>query len=422
MPLRPDVDNANLHHARTPSRSPERPLKRQRTGSEKDTTHTIGPETQDQHHYSCPSQEVITHQEPVSAPNRDGQLCTICSTLGLERYFAEEVRETEAGRITAFKDPLCPFCSLVSTAISSHWTKGDWCDSIKPATKLFLKSRCWSYSVGGDGKKTYYAPRLLLAVDIFPPTYSLGWSRVSVDSNRRFIILELELITTTASSQAKSSIKMSPAYLRRTIEPLLDINLVKSWLDECRKHEYSKQMPPILNALFQADTGFRVVDVIEEHLVELKTPCEYVALSYVWGACGSATLKCTRENVHRLLQRNSLTPESLANRSETRIPLTIRNSMEFVKRVGLRFLWVDALCIIQDDESEKARLIHGMDRVYENSVLTIIAATGKDADAGLPGIWPRRYELVPSVISTAGIRLQVAAAHCALVKQIRHSY
>lgn len=96
--------------------------------------------------------------------------------------------------------------------------------------------------------------------------------------------------------------------------------------------------------------------------------------------------------------------------------------MGFVQKVGLRFLWVDALCIIQDDESEKARLVHGMDRVYENAVLTIIATTGEDADAGLPGIWPRRREIAPSVISTSGLRLQVAAARCSLVERVRHSY
>lgn len=422
MPLRPDVDNANLHHVRTPARSPERPLKRQRTDSEKDTTRTTGPGRQDQHRYSCPSQGVITYEEPASAPNRDCQLCTICSTLGLEKYFAKEVRETKAGHITAFKDPSCPFCSLISTAMSSHWTKSDWRNSIKPTAKLFLKSKCWAYSMNEDGKKTYYTPRLLLAADIFPPTYSLGRSRISADSNGRFIILELELMATTASSQAKSSIKMSPAHLRWTIEPRLDMTLVKNWLDGCRKHKHSRKTSPVPNDLFQTDTGFRVVDVIEEHLVELNTPCEYVALSYVWGACGSSTLKCTRTNVHQLLQRKSLSRENLVHGSEKRIPLTIRNAMEFVQKVGLRFLWVDALCIIQDDESEKARLIHGMDRVYENAVLTIIAAAGEDADAGLPGIWPRRREIAPSVISTGGFRLQVAAAHCSLVEWVRRSY
>jgi hypothetical protein len=47
---------------------------------------------------------------------------------------------------------------------------------------------------------------------------------------------------------------------------------------------------------------------------------------------------------------------------------------------------VDALCIVQDDEQSKHIEMSRMDQIYRNAYLTIIAAAGKDANAGLPGV------------------------------------
>jgi hypothetical protein len=40
---------------------------------------------------------------------------------------------------------------------------------------------------------------------------------------------------------------------------------------------------------------------------------------------------------------------------------------------------------VQDDTETKAQEINNMDKIYGNAFLTIIAATGDDAEAGLPG-------------------------------------
>ncbi|KAF7889563.1 uncharacterized protein EAF02_001978 [Botrytis sinoallii] len=63
----------------------------------------------------------------------------------------------------------------------------------------------------------------------------------------------------------------------------------------------------------------------------------------------------------------------------------IKNTIEVTLKLGLRFIWVDRYCIRQDDP-EKHRLILSMDEVYAKAYITIIAATGKTAAGGLPGI------------------------------------
>jgi hypothetical protein len=60
--------------------------------------------------------------------------------------------------------------------------------------------------------------------------------------------------------------------------------------------------------------------------------------------------------------------------------------------MSLQYIWVDSLCIVQHDEFDEdylsARLsqIEQMDRIFGHAVLTIVAADGLDARAGLTGI------------------------------------
>ncbi|KAF7925843.1 hypothetical protein EAE99_005878 [Botrytis elliptica] len=93
-------------------------------------------------------------------------------------------------------------------------------------------------------------------------------------------------------------------------------------------------------------------------LVPLPKSCQCVALSYVWGC---------------------------AHTTSTKVPAVIKDAIEVTLKLGLRFIWVDRYCIRQDDP-EKHRLIPSMDEVYAKPYITIIAAAGKTAADGLPGI------------------------------------
>jgi len=77
--------------------------------------------------------------------------------------------------------------------------------------------------------------------------------------------------------------------------------------------------------------------------------------------------------------------------------------------LNLRYLWVDSLCIIQDDEGpggSKLGSISKMDLVYSGAYLTIMAATGVNANAGLPGLWTNtRGKTQPVEQVLPGLRL-----------------
>ncbi|KAJ8067943.1 hypothetical protein OCU04_003525 [Sclerotinia nivalis] len=60
--------------------------------------------------------------------------------------------------------------------------------------------------------------------------------------------------------------------------------------------------------------------------------------------------------------------------------------MYLVEILGDRYLWVDSLCIVQDDFTFKEREIDNMASIYANADITIVAGQGTDADSGLRGL------------------------------------
>ncbi|KAJ3949125.1 uncharacterized protein N0V96_000237 [Colletotrichum fioriniae] len=99
----------------------------------------------------------------------------------------------------------------------------------------------------------------------------------------------------------------------------------------------------------------------------------YVALSYVWGQALSAT--ATLANIAALQNPGALGGQD--------IPATIREAMELTRLLGERYLWVDRLCIVQDDEDAKPAQLRGMADIYAGATLTIVAAQGRGADEPL---------------------------------------
>jgi len=90
-----------------------------------------------------------------------------------------------------------------------------------------------------------------------------------------------------------------------------------------------------------------------------------------------------KENIGALEQPGALVRPDF----HTKISVTIRDAMQVARELGLRYLWVDSLCIIHhDDGGTMKNAISKMDLIYGAAFLTIIAATGADANAGLLGV------------------------------------
>lgn len=110
----------------------------------------------------------------------------------------------------------------------------------------------------------------------------------------------------------------------------------------------------------------------------------YVALSYVWGSI-PGILELKTDNFDQLCLPGSLCkPENMS-----RMPRTVLDAMAASLEMGIRYLWVDRLCIIQDDSIHLHEQLQQMASIYANSYFTIIAVDGPDANYGLPGVCSR---------------------------------
>lgn len=96
----------------------------------------------------------------------------------------------------------------------------------------------------------------------------------------------------------------------------------------------------------------------------------YITLSYCWG--GEQPYQTTNA---RIVSRDLTLNWDL-------LPKTIQDAIKVTKKLGYRFLWVDSLCIPQDDENEKQKQIAKMPQIYSKSTITLVASRAECATDG----------------------------------------
>lgn len=340
-------------------------------------------------------------------------LCERCARLDLESMFTRETIEQALGPLANFSTVGCGFCRVISDAIAATFGEG-WdvrklCEAVEAedekdegergrGPRLFMQSRSPMTVRGADGVE-HPQPRLLLAVDEIPRELEADKTVVNKEVARvkdRHIIGEIECIP---DLDVPLSILADTYVTRREVQSYADADLAKEWLAECESHKHSQSEADHRSDYLFQSPGFRLIDAEEECLVQEAEKRDYTALSYVWGGLPTVLrpdpdsdtkpiLLTTKDNVESLSKPGGLSPQNVEE-SGGRIPSTVRDAMDFTRQLGMRYLWVDTLCIIQDDPEDAGRLIAAMDDVYANATATLIAASGTDADAGLPGVSPR---------------------------------
>ena len=127
----------------------------------------------------------------------------------------------------------------------------------------------------------------------------------------------------------------------------------------------------------------------------------YVCLSHCWGT-EHGLLKTTNDT---LLSRKRGILES-------ELPKTFLDAVIFTRRLRIRYLWIDSLCIIQDDDHDWQREASNMQSVYRHSYLTLAASKSGGPGEGLFSIAPEEFKLrkIPFK-SNRGIRNMVSVRH-----------
>ncbi|KAK3375000.1 heterokaryon incompatibility protein [Podospora didyma] len=169
--------------------------------------------------------------------------------------------------------------------------------------------------------------------------------------------------------------------------------LAAAWLQDCMtNHELCKDTIPVA-------LPTRVIDVGKDGeqdpflVVTDGRRGSYAALTYCWGnPLKHRILKTTSDNFEKHLSAIALQD----------MPRTLCDAVIICRRLGLQYLWIDALCIIQGDDEDWAREAGKMCDVYSNAALTIAADHGDGNSAGILG--PQEYGERPRKLSLNGRR------------------
>lgn len=156
-----------------------------------------------------------------------------------------------------------------------------------------------------------------------------------------------------------------------------------SWIEYCDRNHTTLCLPSRSEG-----HGIKLLNCDTLAVEEATNGSRYIALSYVWGQSNPVTDYMVREgNGLRVLLSES--------------PKVIVDAISVTKSLGYRYLWIDKLCIDQQNDTEKHQQIQQMDAIYEKAQLTIIAAAGDDENHGLPGVTSER-PLWPEKIPVGG--------------------
>ena len=154
------------------------------------------------------------------------------------------------------------------------------------------------------------------------------------------------------------------------------IEQAKQWLNTCLKSHVGQ----CDNLKFSNEMPDLVVEILSESDIRLceKQEGEYVALSYCWGNVQNLS-KPEQDEV----ERGKTVKANLARRKDkfsiSELPATVRDAIHIIHAMGLRFAWIDTLCIVQDDPTGVAT----MHKVYSNALFTLCSCATTRATAQL---------------------------------------
>lgn len=153
------------------------------------------------------------------------------------------------------------------------------------------------------------------------------------------------------------------------------MNMAKSWIKCCHQNHSTWCNPPELSPV----PHFRLIECSTRRIIRVDnhTP-PYVALSYVWGRPQPARSQSQTEQ--------PLEQDNLDQEGSGAVEAVIEDAIRVTLALDYEHLWVDRYCVVQKgNESVKTEQLRHMHTVYANAEVTLIAAAGMDASAGLPG-------------------------------------
>jgi hypothetical protein len=155
-------------------------------------------------------------------------------------------------------------------------------------------------------------------------------------------------------------------------------DLARMWLSHCKEHHscgepllFTDQKKPLPSRLLDLDEFSEDIKLVEAR--EIDESKDYTALSHCWGVNGLPdSSKLTTVNVDDCFSQIQFSS----------LPLNFQHAITITRKLGMRYLWVDALCILQDSREDWHNEAAKMATTYSGAAVTIAASIGDDANRG----------------------------------------
>ncbi|KAI1344433.1 HET-domain-containing protein [Xylariaceae sp. FL0016] len=187
--------------------------------------------------------------------------------------------------------------------------------------------------------------------------------------------------------------------LRKPAEHVLEpqcTGIIQSWLSDCQSHHAVCRSWLTQSAKFSL-MPTRLIDIGEASdsmprlvcntAASLPPSTRYVALSYCWGRPSAMNPQLITTTMNMKQHEAGIILQSM--------PQTFQDLITLARHLRLaRYLWIDALCIVQDDPADWEREAAQMATVYRNAWLTVVAAAGDSCHSGFLSRMPQHASAI----------------------------
>ncbi|KAI0178818.1 HET-domain-containing protein [Hypoxylon sp. FL1284] len=173
----------------------------------------------------------------------------------------------------------------------------------------------------------------------------------------------------------------------------LNIELMKSWISTCKNHHAACRLdasadwlPTRLIQIAESEGLYvRLVETSKHLNKHLEPPVQFMALSHMWGDVSILPpLRTLKSNYDDLQQEISM----------EELPQNFLDAVLVCRGLGIEYVWIDSLCIIQDSPEDWKHEAVTMHLVYKYAQATIVAAAAKSSR---DGFLVRNTSMTPAV-------------------------
>ncbi|RDW89705.1 hypothetical protein BP6252_01737 [Coleophoma cylindrospora] len=153
-----------------------------------------------------------------------------------------------------------------------------------------------------------------------------------------------------------------------TMGSAANLQLLKDWDAKCiNEHPLCVNDRPVLpTRVLDLGSGDKELRLLATNGAK----ANYCALSYCWG--GDQPYRLTNNTLDAMLKGINF----------DQLPTTIQDAVTVTRALGICYLWIDAFCIIQDNDDDKTKELKKMAQIYKDSFICIIAAKAPSSRSG----------------------------------------